>query len=212
MYIPNIIREIPDYTQHVMMQVIIKGAEGKQWIDSCWKAKRDAFCQDDFWQETGKPFYERHIEPLDQTDYLLLGGSLGVAILITFVAIKHFEIAVLPIAVGCSTLIVVGAYSLSSQRVHKKIDHIAWDYVDNIRNIAKDMSDQDPQFGEIAQEVAKLQQPKFEHLKDDIKELKQEIDKFRTADESTFDDSKQAFIAYLKGLQQKLAPSREIIN
>ena len=211
MLIPQCIQHIPTQINEAFNWTIRKGAQAKQGVADYWRIKCREYSQSTFWQQMGKPFYERHIQPLNLTDYLLLSGGLATAILVTIVAVKILTVAVFPLAAAGGTLIIMGAFSLSRHRVRQHFNEIAWENIDQIRRIVHQMETTDPQFSEISEERAQLMPSKFEHLKEDLDRLDQETDKFQkialceTTTPPRLEDSRQAFIAYLKGLQSKLS-------
>jgi hypothetical protein len=216
MLIPQCIQHIPTQINEAFDWTIHKGAQAKQGVADYWRIKCQDYSQSKFWQQIGKPFYERHIQPLNLIDYLLLSGGLATAILVTIVAVKILTVAVFPLAAAGGTLIVMGAFSLLRHKVRQHFNEMAWENIDQIRRIVHQMETTDPKFSEIIEERAQLMQPKFEYLKEDLKQLDKETNKFRktalcvTTTPSVLEDSRQAFIAYLKGLQSKLASYRVI--
>lgn len=216
MFIPNFIRQIPTHMDNALRQVIIKGAEAKHWLTDYWTTKRDEFSQFTWWQESGKPFYERNIKPLTKIDYLRLTGSVLTAVLLTTVAMRRFGVGAFPLAASGGTLIVMGAYYLSRNTVQKHFDEKAWGHIDQIRRIAHKITDKNQKFGDINQHRTPLMQPEFKHLDDDLKKLDEEISKFKTAVLSpSCEDKKQiikAHLTYLRTLVQANAQDKNAMD
>ena len=217
MQVPNLIRQIPDHLSHALIYTIKKWAEITERITQYWETKRTEFAQSNFWKEY-KPLYKRTIEPLNKTDYLILTGSFSSAVLLTATAVNIYSVAILPLAAGVGTLLFAGACHFSIYRVHKHFNKIAWRHIDRIRRTAHGISPTNPNFQTIAAKRSALDQPKFSHLKDDLKNIDDEIEHFRKVfitperkDQTPIlADAKQAFKNYLEGFQRKLAPHRPI--
>lgn len=214
--VPNFISQIPDQLNDAFIQVIVKGAEITKSITDYFETKRNDFIQTDFWQQQGKPFYERNIEPLDTTDYLLLGGSLCSAVLITAVTVSIFTVAAFPLALGGGTLLFAGACTYSRYRVRKHFDNLAWDHIDEIRRLSYKTSSKQQYFGNISEERARLMQPEFSHLDIQIKELDEELRKFRnvvlSADCNDKKNVVKAHLTYLVNLVQTSAHDKALIE
>src|SRR5262249_35833737 len=130
------------------------------------------------------------------------------------IAINIFTIGALPLAAGGVTLILL----YLQNRVHKHFNEIAWDYVDQIRKFAHVTTAENQKFANISLLRAYLMRPEFKRLDSELKLLDEEIRKFREVvlkshgeDQKNLQDSKQAFINFLEGLQrEKLAPYLDI--
>lgn len=203
MYITNFTPLISSHLNHAWEW--IKKTQTKQKVAHYWQQKAENFNQSEFWQQYGKPFYKCNIQPLNRTDYFLLGGSLCAAWLTTQIAIKVFTVAAFPLALGLGTLLVTGAYSFSRYRLRKHFDDIAWNHLEEIRQtIAHVNTDKNQQIKRITQHYNLLQQPEFVHLDSDLKQLNEEMRHFRKiALSPSYEDQKiivQSHLNYLEAL------------
>lgn len=114
-------------------------------------------------------------------------------------------------------MIVISSGSLSQYRVHRHFNEIAWDSIEQIRQLVHSTTPKHRQFGQISHHFSRLRQPEFERLKDDVNSLDKAIRIFHTAvlthqnqEMAHFQDEKKILIEHLQGLQEKLASYREI--
>lgn len=216
MQVPEMIRQIPMQAFHAWERVNNFGEITRNWIIEHWKSQRDSWNQGDFWQNYGKPFYDRNIRPLDKTDFLLITGSLIAAVAIMVVALKVFGIAAFPLAIGADALLVFGTWMFSRYRLRKHFDGVAWGHVDQIRRVANEITYKNQKFGELNQIRTLLQKPEFSHLEADIKQLDEEIRKFRSVVLAPYFEDKQqivkAHIQYVKVLVQAHAQDKAIVE
>lgn len=198
MHVPKFISQIPVQFNHAFHSVSVKGSNAKKGAVNFLKSRGDHFAQSDFWKNYGKPLYERNIEPLKKGDYLFLAGMTCVAAAVVIVAIKIFTIAAFPLALGCASLIFMGTCSYLSNQTRQHFDDLAWDRVDEIRKLADKTTPNNQNFGDISAERAHLSKPVFNHLKDDLKQLDEEIRAFKSAViSSNYEDKKKIIKTHL---------------
>lgn len=216
MHVPKFISQIPVHMNQAFNTVAAKSTKAKDFVVNFFKARRDHFVQSDFWKGYGKPFYTRHIEPLKKKDYAILGIMLTVATAVIVVAVKIFTVAAFPLALGGAALIVLGTCSYLRSQINQHFNKQAWDHVDEIRQIADKITSQNQKFGDISEERVKMSKPGFEHLKDDLKQLDEEIRTFRKAVLSSNSDEKKKIIkthlTVLKGIVQGNAQDTALIQ
>lgn len=215
MSIPRFIPSIPAYVHTAWNKVSHVGQLAKNRVAKFIESKRNYWKETNFWKQHGKSFYARNIKPLNKMDFLLLTGSLLIASVIVLIASSVFGIGAFPLAMGAGALLVLGAWSFSRNRVRNHFNEIAWEHVNAMRKAAHQMTYTHQQFGPIHHYKGFLAQPEFEHLKEDIKQLDQELFKFRDAvtkiaPGADLTDSKKAFIEHLEALQRKLAQHKPI--
>lgn len=149
-------------------------------IAGLWTAATNPLIQTDLWQHQGKPLYERHIQPLTKTDYIILSGSVILSIAGGTFALKKYGVAALPITMGASAATMMGAFCYSRYRLRNHFKEIAWKHVDNIRRAANDITYKNQNFGDLAKNRKLLEAPEFGDIKDDyFKLIDEEIRKFR---------------------------------
>jgi hypothetical protein len=216
MHIPNLIRQIPNQIENGFIQVIFIGIRITEKIVEYWTTKCAEWSQSDLWRQYGNPLYERNIKPLNRLDHVILGGSLSIAALVTAVAVKTLSIAALPLGLSLGALLFSGACVFSRSRARTHFDKIACEHIDQIRQIAYNITAKNQQFNTIHQYFALLQQPKFKHLENVIKELEEEIRKFKIVVLSPQRDDKQslvkAHLAYVKTIVQGHIPDAALID
>ncbi len=206
MFISNFIRQVPNQIENGFFQMILIGAKAKKKVEGYCKIKCDEWSQSDLWQQYGKPLYERNIKPLTPLDYVVLGGSLCLAALVTAIAVKTLSWAALPLGLSVGALLFLGACAFSRYRVRKYFDRVAWSPVDQIRRTASVMTQKNQRFGTISYFRNDLRKSEFAHLESVTKELDEEIRKFRGAIIRSNLDDKQLIVkthlAYIKPLVQ----------
>lgn len=156
------------------------------------------------WINHGKPLYERYIQPLDKTDYTLLGVCSALAMVILFIGHKALGIAILPLALGAAVTTIMGSWAFSRWRVNKRFDNVAWDHVDKIRRAAHETTHENQNFADIYLAKGLLTKPEFDHLDKERQRLDDEIQKFRAVILKPHFEKQQkivkAHIEYLKTL------------
>lgn len=181
MSVPQVFSQIPGYLDAACQYVDSKSHQAKDWIVAVFDTMQDFIGKSELWIQTGKPFYDRRIKPLDKTDLITITGALILAGLIMKLALKILGKGILPLATGIGAIIISGAVYYSQYRLEKHSNEIAWDHVDNIRRFTNATTLRKHYFGKMAKYRGRLQKPEFEHLKEQLKTLDIEIDKFKQA-------------------------------
>lgn len=142
-------------------------------------AKFDEWKHSDYVQQTIKPWFERNIRPLDQTDYLLLITGTALSALLLSFALTKYGVAALPLGLCAAGMMIGGCIILSSKRVQQHFDDNAWEHIDLMRRAANNLTSKNQDFAAYNKERAALDKPEFHHLKDDLKRLDEEMRKVR---------------------------------
>ena len=215
MHVPEFIRQIPSF-RNTWEPVISFGRTSKDLIVGIWKASLNYLSQTDLWQKQGKSIYGRRIQPLKKTDYMYMTGSLIISSIATALAVYLFGIAVFPLSIGGSTLVVMGVCSLSFNSVQTHFNEIAWGHVDNIRRTANDITYKNQKFAPLNHLRGLLEQPEFDHLKENLKTLDEEIRKFRSVALAPYYEDKfqivTGHLTKLKGLVNANAQDKVLIE
>lgn len=181
MSVPQVFSQIPSYLDAACQYVDSKSHQAKDWIVARFDTMQDFVVKSELWIQTGKPFYDRRIKPLDKTDLITITGALILSGFIMKLALKILGKGILPLAAGIGAIMVSGAVYYSQYRLQKHFDEIAWDHVDNIRRFANATTLRKHHFGKMAKYRGRLQKSEFEHLKEQLKTLDSEIVKFKKA-------------------------------
>lgn len=204
--------QIPTHFHNAMGRVSALGQSAKNGVHAAWVWSRET----ELWQQAGKPFYERRIQPLKTSDYLLIGGSLALSAAITLIALQNMGIAAVPLAVGLCATAIFGTVAFSTYRVNRVFDAKAWDLVDGIRRAAFDITRQDQKFAPIEQYLGDLEKPEYKHREQEINDLKGQIKELKKAyllndiSNKILEQRKDAFLTYLQKLQERLVKNKEI--
>jgi hypothetical protein len=203
MQIPGFIRNIPSHLQSAWERAGAIKQETQHLVANQWAAAHRYCNQTSLWQQYAKPIYERNIKPLNKIDYTLLTGGLISAGTVMAVSMSIFGLAAFPIAIGTDTFLVLGSWSLSRHRLQKHFNEIAWDYADQIRRAVNDITSKNRSFVEITRFKGLLEKPEFAHLEQDVKQLNDEIEKFRkVASGPYYQEKKQTVKAHLSILKR----------
>lgn len=141
-----------------------------------------------------KPWFDRHIKPLEKGDYLLMITVVAIAALALGCALLKFGVAALPLGLGAAGLIIGLCGFYLHKKVQQHFDDIAWEHLDQIRRSAHDITDKNQDFQEVVKERAALEKPEFQHLKDDLKNLDEETRRFRKDATAPHYDNKRDFV------------------
>lgn len=168
----QVIRDIPIYIQN-----------GWNWTSnavlSIPRRIASSIIEIDYVQQTIKPWYERNIQPLDRTDYLLLITAIVLSAIALKFALKKYGHAALPLGLCAAGIIIGGCLMLSSRRVQQVFDDQAWEQIDLMRRAVNDFTSNNQDFTAYIQAQAILKKPEFQHLKTDLDRLDEEARKFR---------------------------------
>lgn len=167
------------------------------------------------WKQHGKPLYERHIKPLDTTCFLLLTASIALAVLVMAAAVKIIGQAGAPAGAVLDCFLIMGSLTYCRQHIKKHFDRLAWDELDLIRKVVKDVDFLNPDFSAINQSRAKLLEPQFQHLEADIKSLDEKIRQFKenvikSPHAADAPQIKKALMENVSDLQQKIDKNKTI--
>jgi len=124
-------------------------------------------------QEMVNPWIDRNITPLDLTDALIMIEGLALSIFAILALEIQYElgIAALPIYVFIGGAFSGAGFLISRSRVHGHFDELAWTQIDLMRKEASKLSPHNQDFTEIHKIRKSLDQPEFEHRKEDFKYL-----------------------------------------
>lgn len=149
-----------------------------------------------------KPFYGRNIQPLGKADVLICFGGIGSSALVAAVAIKFFGIAVLPVAIGIASLILLYTYEWSRNRMKTHFNKESWVQLDQLRNDVNGVTQRNPKFDQIDSIRAKFNEPQFKHLEVELKQFDEEIRKFKNSLNNQFAEKKQIVVAHIEYLKK----------
>lgn len=158
--------------------------------------------------------YKHKIEPLKKADYVRLTASAIVAVTVALLAFKTF-VAIFPLVLAGSALLIFGNILYTKHRLEIHFNEIAWEHVNDIQKIVPQIDYNNHLFGDIAKPKNALEEPKFSHLKEDLKILNSEIQQFKNDLDSRpyfvakIEDSKKKLIEYLESLKKKLASNKK---
>lgn len=165
----------------------------------------------EIWKYHGKPLHERSWKHFDQLDLIYFTGSLCIAALVTIPALYMLGLGVgLPIAVGIDSVIIIGSVAHSFSRAGRKIDHLIWNHIDEMRRSVSAMKADHIDLAVILREMDSLL--RYSHRSERlIHQLQEEVRKFRDFStknpaEDVFEQTKVNFINYLDDLQKKIDP------
>lgn len=210
MNIPEYIRHIPATMEATWKQITDVGQSIHAWFLKFWETKCQDCIQHPLWQNYGKPFYIRNIQPLDRTDFILLAGSLAAADLVITIALEFFGNASLPPAIAIGILIFLNTFSFSRQRINKYFNDIAWGHVNLIRKAVHETTYKNLKFDQIEQQTKKLEEPQFSHLEARFKELNEEVRKFKNVALGVqYQDKLAIVLAHLATLKDHVHDSPE---
>jgi hypothetical protein len=202
MQIPGFIQQIPNPFQMIWGPITYMAQTPINAITGIWTTSRDYCSQTNFWQQQGKPLYERNIQPLTKFDFMLLSGSVMLSSAGTIYALSKCGVAALPLTIGFAALSVLGACGYSRYCLRNHFKEIAWGHVDNIRRAANKTTNTNQNLGTIADYRKHLEKPEFDDLNDDKKQLDEEIRKFRSvALAPYYEDKLQILTGHLKVLK-----------
>lgn len=155
--------------------------------------------QSSSWVNHVKPFYERHIEPIDKGDCTLLAATLLISSAIVGIALKIFGVKALPFAVSAGVLLFVWSCSICARRIQRQFDAQAWQIVNDMRKECFLIKNEESQFQVVQDMVKTLDKPIFSHFAADYKALSTEIDYFASKSEHE-KSSKKVVMNYLSHL------------
>lgn len=160
------------------------------------------------WINGGKPFYQKHVEPLQKRDYAVMATSVGLAATVTAVAYHALGVGVIPLMVGLDIALVLGGYAIGKFRANRRADQKAKQHVQNIVATAKGITLTKQKFHAIKKEISLLKKnPCFEHREKDWEQLDKQTDTFKNdilKPNASFADTKKVFLKFLDELEKKL--------
>jgi hypothetical protein len=165
MQMPGFIRQISSPFQMIWEPIAYMVQTPINVMTGIWTSSRDYCSQTDFWQQQGKPLYERNIQPLNKTDFIILSGSIILATAGTIYTLSQYGVAALALTIGFSATCVLGACYYSRYRLRNHFKEIAWGHVDNIRRAANKTTNTNQNLGTIADYRKHLEKPEFDDLR-----------------------------------------------
>ena len=165
----QIIREIPAQLHHAWSGVTAIADNVRERISAIAVSAFDSCVPDSI-----KPWFERNIQPLNATDYLVLIIGLEVSLLLLGYGWLRYGNAALPLGLCAAGMIMGGCGIFCRKRVQRHFDEKAWEQIDLMRRAAHDITVTNQDFSALAKARAVLEKPEFSHLQEDLKRIDEE--------------------------------------
>lgn len=179
MEIPQVIRDLPAQIEEGWNATVDFALNLAGSVHSFALGRFQSFSEHDFNQNWIQPWFERNVYPLQEKDYTLIFISLAASAALLAYVWDRFGDAAIPLGLCGACLIVGTTLFITQSSLKTYFDEKAWEHIDQIKKAAEDITNLNQDFTEITKEREVLQKPEFDNLKEDLKRLDTETQKFR---------------------------------